>query len=78
VILLNKLMDRDFLVKTPSQDYDDSYCIQYARKFNAFMVTNDKFRDYIDGLHQALAQETTPANKKQDKLIIDKSSIQKE
>ena len=27
VILLNKLMDSDFLIKTPSQDYDDSYCI---------------------------------------------------
>lgn len=27
VILLNKLMDRDFLIKTPAQDYDDSYCI---------------------------------------------------
>ena len=27
IILLNKLMDRDFLIKTPSQDYDDSYCI---------------------------------------------------
>ena len=33
----------DLLVKTPSQDYDDSYCIQYAKKLNAFIVTNDKF-----------------------------------
>lgn len=64
VILLNKLMDHDFLIKTPAQDYDDSYCIQYARKVNAFMVTNDKFRDYIDGLHQALKQEEVAPNKK--------------
>jgi hypothetical protein len=39
------------------------------------MVTNDKFRDYIDGLHQALKQEEVAPNKKQDKRIIDKSGI---
>jgi predicted nuclease of predicted toxin-antitoxin system len=35
------------MVKTPAQDYDDSYCISYARQANAFIVTNDKFRDYL-------------------------------
>ena len=60
VILINKLKQNDFLISTPSQDYDDSYCIQYARKFNAYMVTNDKFRDYIEGLQKALDQETYP------------------
>ena len=35
------------MVKTPAQDYDDSYCIQYARTNNAFIVTNDKYRDYL-------------------------------
>lgn len=35
------------MVSTPSQDYDDSYCISYARRENAFIVTNDKFRDYM-------------------------------
>ena len=44
---LNKMADKGFMVKTPSQDYDDSYCIQYARQTNAFIVTNDKFRDYL-------------------------------
>lgn len=48
--LMNKLLLKGFLIKTPSQDYDDSYCIQYAKKSNAFIVTNDKFRDYIDSL----------------------------
>lgn len=48
------------------------------------MVTNDKFRDYIDGLHQALTNEPTPPTKgkKGKKVaaapILDKSSIQKE
>lgn len=44
------------MVKTPSQDYDDSYCIQYARQTNAYIVTNDKFRDYIAKLEQKTTQ----------------------
>lgn len=84
VILMNKLKQNDFLISTPSQDYDDSYCIQYARKMNAYMVTNDKFRDYIEGLQKALDQEASPQGKgkkkkKQlDAIILDKSSINKE
>lgn len=41
------MADKGFIIKTPPQDYDDSYCIKYAKKFNAFIVTNDKFRDYV-------------------------------
>lgn len=47
IALLHALSDKGFIIKTPPQDYDDSYCIKYAKKFNAFIVTNDKFRDYI-------------------------------
>eukprot|EP00347_Sterkiella_histriomuscorum_P013648 403363909 len=47
ISLLHALSDKGFIIKTPPQDYDDSYCIKYAKKFNAFIVTNDKFRDYI-------------------------------
>ncbi len=47
VALLNKLATKGYIVKTPPQDYDDSYCIQYAKRSNAFIVTNDKFRDYV-------------------------------
>ena len=32
------------------QDYDDSYCIQYARKHDACIVSNDKYRDYVQKL----------------------------
>ncbi len=46
--LLHKLADKGIIIKTPPQDYDDSYSIQYAKKFNAFIVTNDKFRDFIE------------------------------
>ena len=47
VATLNKMAEKGVMVKTPAQDYDDSYCIQYARQTNAFIVTNDKFRDYL-------------------------------
>jgi len=48
VALLNKLAEKGgYIVKKPPQDYDDSYCIQYAKRQNAYMVTNDKFRDYV-------------------------------
>lgn len=67
VALLNKLLAKDLLVKTPSQDYDDSYCIQYAKKLNAFIVTNDKFRDYIDQLSQNLYGEKVDKKQKNQK-----------
>ena len=45
--LLKALEKKGIIVGTPSQDYDDSYCISQAKKKGGFMVTNDKFRDYI-------------------------------
>ncbi len=38
------------MVTTPSQDYDDSYCIEYAKSHAGYIVTNDKFRDHVDGI----------------------------
>lgn len=67
VSLLHKLADKGYIIKTPPQDYDDSYCIQYAKKFNAFIVTNDKYRDYIS------KQESTPDKSKERKWINDHS-----
>lgn len=46
--------EMDTLVKngtvslTPPQDYDDSYCIEYARKHKGVIVTNDMYRDHIE------------------------------
>lgn len=40
-----------------SQDYDDSYCIQHARKHDACIVSNDKYRDYVDKLEGAAKGE---------------------
>lgn len=29
------------------QDYDDSYCLQYAHKKDAVIVSNDMYRDWV-------------------------------
>jgi hypothetical protein len=87
--LICKLHTAGFIVSTPSQDYDDSYCIQYAKKTNAFIVTNDKFRDYIDTLFtQADDPQNQPQGKKgkkkqpspgkSDNPNVDKQLIKKE
>lgn len=36
------LVDEGLVVLTPSQDYDDSYSIEYAKQRNACIVTNDR------------------------------------
>lgn len=65
VAVLQKLADQGVMVKTPSQDYDDSYCISYARNENAFIVTNDKFRDYIQKLQVKPSMNTADAIKRE-------------
>ena len=44
---LETLVEKGILVKTPPQDYDDSYCIAYAKAKDGFIVTNDMFRDHF-------------------------------
>jgi len=41
------LQRRGILHATPSQDYDDSYQIDYARRHDGTIVSNDRFRDAI-------------------------------
>ena len=55
---LNELSEQHLVIKTPPQDYDDSYCIQYAKKHKAFIVTNDLFRDYLDKIVDNKQRET--------------------
>ena len=48
VALLARLVDAGKLVLTPAQDYDDSYCIAYARAHaGSVVVTNDRYRDAV-------------------------------
>ncbi|TYZ63286.1 hypothetical protein PybrP1_009075 [[Pythium] brassicae (nom. inval.)] len=51
VPLLQKMVDDGVLVPTPSQDYDDSYCIQYAGMYDGCVVTNDMYRDHVEGMN---------------------------
>lgn len=56
VIALIRLEKAGHLIKTPTQDYDDSYCLEYARRQNAYIVSNDKFRDYLQKIEVNPAQ----------------------
>lgn len=57
---INFLIDlykKGLVIKTPSQDYDDTYNIQYCKNKNAFYVSNDLYRDYTDKICNAKAKE---------------------
>ncbi|KAF4321688.1 hypothetical protein BBO99_00001143 [Phytophthora kernoviae] len=45
--LLNSLVQKDQVILTPSQAHDDFYVIDYAVKYDGFIVTNDMFRDHV-------------------------------
>jgi hypothetical protein len=42
---LEALVEEKILIPTPAADYDDVYMVQYARKNDGVIVTNDKYRD---------------------------------
>ena len=44
MLYLQRLESEGLLYTTPSQDYDDSYQIEYARRHGGIIVTNDLFR----------------------------------
>lgn len=46
--LLKELDSQGLIIKTPAWDYDDSYCIEYARNKNATIITNDRYWDHIE------------------------------
>ena len=48
VKLLNVLKDQGVASGVPSQDYDDSYLIQYAKQKKAYIISNDRFKDHIE------------------------------
>ena len=45
--LLRRLEAESLLVLTPPQDYDDSYCISYARSHGGCVLSNDLYRDQL-------------------------------
>lgn len=50
IAMLRAMVHEGVLVPTPPQDYDDSYCIQYAGLHNGCVVTNDLFRDHVQNM----------------------------
>ncbi len=55
---LNKLYSQKLVVQTPADAYDDSFCIQYCKEKNSFIVTNDLFRDYVDKINDNRKKES--------------------
>lgn len=55
---LNALSAKHLVIQSPPQDYDDSYAINYAKKHNAYIITNDMFRDYIENISDNRKRET--------------------
>ena len=45
---LQRLEAAQQLVLTPPQDYDDSYCISYARTHGGCVMSNDLYRDQLE------------------------------
>eukprot|EP01095_Lingulamoeba_sp_RSL-Kostka_P014337 TRINITY_DN6215_c0_g1_i1.p1 TRINITY_DN6215_c0_g1~~TRINITY_DN6215_c0_g1_i1.p1 ORF type:complete len:616 (+),score=223.73 TRINITY_DN6215_c0_g1_i1:194-1849(+) len=46
--LIYEMVEENIISLTPPQDYDDSYCILYAKKHNGIIVTNDRYWDHIN------------------------------
>ena len=44
---LHALAAEGLLVETPLGDYDDSYCIAYARRHGGILVSNDRYADAL-------------------------------
>lgn len=54
---LKELHSKGYVIMTPSQDYDDTYNIQYCKSKNAYFVTNDLYRDYLDKFGDSKTRE---------------------
>lgn len=50
VALLQHMVEHGLLIPTPAQDYDDTYCIQYAGMYDGCVVTNDLYRDHVENM----------------------------
>jgi len=50
--IINQLVRDEILFFTPPQDYDDSYCIEYAKQNGGIIVTNDMYRDHINQFNE--------------------------
>lgn len=56
--LLQELVGKGCLICTPAQDYDDSYSINYAKRHDGYVVTNDMYRDHVERQDKKVKEET--------------------
>ena len=47
ISLLLSMKEKGLVSGIPNWVYDDSFIIDFARRKNAFIVTNDRYNDYI-------------------------------
>ena len=57
VEILQQLVLQGIIIGTPSQDYDDSYCINYAQKRGGYIISNDMYRDHIQRIEDKPQRE---------------------
>eukprot|EP00357_Protocruzia_adherens_P011238 CAMPEP_0114987488 /NCGR_PEP_ID=MMETSP0216-20121206/9036_1 /TAXON_ID=223996 /ORGANISM="Protocruzia adherens, Strain Boccale" /LENGTH=817 /DNA_ID=CAMNT_0002350093 /DNA_START=362 /DNA_END=2815 /DNA_ORIENTATION=+ len=55
--MLIELKRQGFIATTPAQDYDDSYCIEYAKKNNSCIVSNDRYKDHVENVDETIRVE---------------------
>lgn len=57
VEVLQQLVEQGFVIGTPSQDYDDSYCITYAQRRGGYIISNDMYRDHVKRIENKVPRE---------------------
>eukprot|EP01031_Cornospumella_fuschlensis_P030979 gene30979-37442_t len=48
--VLQKLIDQKLVSLVPSGESDDAYILNYARAHNAFIISNDMYRDHLESI----------------------------
>eukprot|EP00871_Galdieria_phlegrea_P003193 jgi/Galph1/3875/GphlegSOOS_G2524.1 len=50
--ILHEMKEKNDLVFTPAEDYDDAYIIYYAQKHGGLIVSNDRFLDHLEQIRE--------------------------
>ena len=62
--VLQLLVQQGFVIGTPSQDYDDSYCITYAQRRGGYIISNDMYRDHVKRIESKEPREEVSTREK--------------
>lgn len=50
-VVLQSLISQNIVSLVPSGESDDAYILNYARAHNAFIISNDMYRDHLQSIH---------------------------